>query len=164
MNSSAIEPLVLIIGYGNTLRSDDGVGCVVADRLATRYAEDARVVVEIRHQLLPEMAEAVARARWVMLIDAAADAPAGSVDCRRVEPETAGVGSGGLGHLTSPAGLAGAAGALYGSAGDMWITTIGGACWDHGESLSAAVSAAADRAGTLIAAWVDDWLRRASHA
>ena len=46
---------VLVIGYGNVLRSDDGVGWHVTERLASD-ARFASVTVLQRHQLTPELA------------------------------------------------------------------------------------------------------------
>jgi hydrogenase maturation protease len=65
---------VLVVGYGNVLRGDDGVGCRVAEILSG----DPRLTgarVEPRHQLTPELAEDVARARLVVLVDAVAGEP-----------------------------------------------------------------------------------------
>ena len=76
---------VLVVGYGNPLRSDDGVGWRAAQLLATdpRLA-GARVLA--RHQLVPELALDVSRAPLVVLVDAAADGDPGSVSLRWVRP------------------------------------------------------------------------------
>ena len=75
----------LVVGYGNSLRSDDGVGWHAAGLLATdpRLA-GARVLA--RHQLVPELAVDVSRASLVVLVDAAADGDPGSLSVRRVRP------------------------------------------------------------------------------
>ena len=60
---------VLVIGYGNPLRGDDGAGWKAAELLA----EDPRLagaVVLARHQLTPELADDVSRASLVVLVDA----------------------------------------------------------------------------------------------
>jgi hydrogenase maturation protease len=73
-NVSGVLP-VLVLGYGNTLRRDDGVGVQVAERVA----EDARLepaiqagrlIVSTVHQLTPELALDFAAASLVVLIDA----------------------------------------------------------------------------------------------
>ncbi|MFI5043071.1 MAG: hydrogenase maturation protease, partial [Acidimicrobiales bacterium] len=72
---------VLVIGYGNTLRSDDGVGWHAAALLA----EDPRLAgVEVLavHQLTPELALDMSRATLVILIDAGADDPPGAIAVR----------------------------------------------------------------------------------
>jgi len=63
---------VLIIGYGNPLRGDDGAGWQAAGILKERI-RDERVQVVRSHQLMPEMAEAISRARKVIFIDADCD-------------------------------------------------------------------------------------------
>ena len=64
---------LLIIGYGNTLRSDDGVGPRVADAIAEMHWPG----VETIHAALlaPELADPVSHARTVVFVDAAADRP-----------------------------------------------------------------------------------------
>ena len=74
---------VLIVGYGNPLRSDDGIGWHAARLLATDPRLDgARVLA--RHQLAPELAADVSRASLVVLVDAAAKGDPGSVAVRRI--------------------------------------------------------------------------------
>jgi hydrogenase maturation protease len=58
---------VLVIGYGNTLRGDDGAGVIAAGR-AHDLVEGVDVVTA--HQLQPEHAEAVAGHRCVVFVDA----------------------------------------------------------------------------------------------
>jgi hydrogenase maturation protease len=66
----AIENMnYLVIGYGNTLRSDDGAGQIVADRVATWNLPNVRSLAV--HQLTPELAEDLANVDTVIFIDAA---------------------------------------------------------------------------------------------
>ncbi|MCM1982132.1 hydrogenase maturation protease [Lyngbya confervoides] len=58
----------LVIGYGNTLRSDDGVGFWVAEQIAVRNWPQVRSLS--LHQLLPELAADMAQADQVYFIDA----------------------------------------------------------------------------------------------
>jgi hydrogenase maturation protease len=75
----------LVVGYGNSLRSDDGIGWHAAGRLATdpRLA-GARVLAQ--HQLVPELAADVSQASLVVLVDATTDGDPGSLLVRRVQP------------------------------------------------------------------------------
>lgn len=58
---------VLVVGYGNTLRGDDGAGVVAAERAG----EGVRGIdVIVTHQLQPEIAEQVAYHRCVIFLDA----------------------------------------------------------------------------------------------
>ena len=75
---------VLVVGYGNPLRGDDGVGWRVAERLAADQRLDGAAVLQ-RHQLTPELALDISAVSLVVFIDASRDLPPGSVDVGRVE-------------------------------------------------------------------------------
>ena len=59
----------LVIGYGNTLRGDDGIGPAVAEAVAALGLPGVRVIVA--HQLTPELAADLADAQLVVFVDAA---------------------------------------------------------------------------------------------
>ena len=63
----------LIIGYGNTLRGDDGVGPRVAETVAALNLPGVRALV--CPMLMPEIADPISRAHTVIFVDAAVDAP-----------------------------------------------------------------------------------------
>jgi hypothetical protein len=66
---------VLVIGYGNTLRGDDGVGYQVAETVAEWQLPQVRSIAV--HQLLPELAADIAEVDLVIFVDAVvATAPA----------------------------------------------------------------------------------------
>jgi hydrogenase maturation protease len=58
----------LIIGYGNTLRSDDGAGQIVANQIASWCLPRVRSLAV--HQLTPELAEDIANFDTVIFVDA----------------------------------------------------------------------------------------------
>ena len=58
----------LIIGYGNPLRGDDGLGWRAAEQLAEIIPQSEAEVIAC-HQLTPELAEPISRARLVIFID-----------------------------------------------------------------------------------------------
>ena len=62
----------LVIGIGNTLRQDDGVGWRVAEALAARVEAGALVGLEALavQQLTPELVEPIAAAGALVLVDA----------------------------------------------------------------------------------------------
>ena len=64
---------LLVIGYGNTLRSDDGVGPKVADAVAALALIGVRALA--CPLLTPELADPVSQARVAVFVDAAVDAP-----------------------------------------------------------------------------------------
>jgi hydrogenase maturation protease len=60
----------LIIGYGNTIRGDDGAGYQIAEAVAQwNFSHVQSLAV---HQLTPDLAEAVAQAKTVIFVDAVA--------------------------------------------------------------------------------------------
>jgi len=74
---------ILVIGYGNTLRGDDGVGPRVAE--AIEELQLPRVRTLVCQQLSPEHAYQISRADLVVFVDAAVDAPK-EVQWRPLEP------------------------------------------------------------------------------
>ncbi len=130
---------ILIIGWGNPLRGDDGVGWRAAERLAeTLKAHD--VTVRVSHQLMPEFAEDVSRAEFVVFIDASCDNSPGEVRFERVEPDQA--PSAAFSHQLSPPGLLGMAARLYGSCPEACFFSVGARSFEYGEKLSPEVESA----------------------
>ena len=74
----------LVIGFGNTLRSDDGVGRYAAERLATDGRLTGATVIAV-HQLAPELAIEVARADLLVLVDAGRGPAPGTFTVDRLE-------------------------------------------------------------------------------
>jgi hydrogenase maturation protease len=130
---------VLVVGYGNPLRGDDGIGWHAARLLATdpRLA-DARVLAQ--HQLVPELAADISRASLVVLVDAAAEGDPGSVRVRRVEPRPAPPTT--WSHHVDPQTLAGLAEALYGATPPMVLVSVSAGSFAEGDGLSSALERA----------------------
>jgi hydrogenase maturation protease len=61
---------VLVIGYGNTLRGDDGAGVIAAEMISQHHPEFECIYL---HQLVPELAEQIAECDFVFFIDAQKD-------------------------------------------------------------------------------------------
>src|SRR5579871_5175875 len=72
---------LLIVGYGNPIRSDDAVGYLAAERLRQVLTEADIAILSV-HQLTPELAEPVSRAARVIFIDAAATGEPGAIEPR----------------------------------------------------------------------------------
>ena len=113
-----LAPSLLVIGYGNTLRRDDGVGPKVADVVAELALPGVRTLA--CPLLTPELAEAVSQARAVIFVDAAVDAP------REVQKRTlAPAGSSQvMAHAASPATVLALARDVFGHAPAAWLITI----------------------------------------
>lgn len=143
---------LLIVGYGNPLRGDDGLGWRAADYLAglKEFAEDPFVRIDTVHQLTPEIAEAVAEAGMTLFIDAAARTvghPPGTLKCQEVRvrgafPEK-------LGHHLTPAQVLAYARAIYDRKPRAYVASVVAESFDYGAPLSAAVEAAIP----LLAGW-----------
>jgi len=132
-----MKPLV-IIGYGNPLRSDDGIGWRAAHDLSQVWPAEA-VRVEIAHQLAPEMAEWLAHAEYVIFIDASWGGSPGHIRSHPVYPNASGPGA--WTHHLTPETLLAAAQELYGNAPSAVLFSVSGLSFEHGESLSPVVNA-----------------------
>jgi hydrogenase maturation protease len=129
---------ILIIGIGNSLRSDDGVGWHVASELSGRLsASDADVIV--LQQLMPEIAEPISRAEKVLFVDALQGGKPGSVRVQRIVPAAE---SRLDSHRCTPASILKLALELYDRSPEAFLITIAGESFDSGEELSAAVQEA----------------------
>ena len=121
----------LVIGYGNVLRGDDGIGPWVAETLAATAPPDVRVLSV--HQLTPELAETIALAEIVIFVDAHLAEPGADVVVSRLEAETTAES---LGHVFHPAQLLAWTRALYGAVPDAYLVMIPAATFEVGEALS----------------------------
>lgn len=139
---------VLVVGYGNSLRTDDGLGWHAAARLA----DDPRlhgVAVLQRHQLTPELALDLSAAALVVLVDARHGPAAGTFIVERVEP-AGGTGTAWSHHL-SPPSLVALAHELYGRAPDVFLVSCGVESLEMGDRLSPVVEAALPRVVDAVA-------------
>ena len=127
---------VLIIGYGNPLRSDDGVGWRVAEELE-RKLSGRGVEVITRHQLTPELADMVRGSMVVLFVDAECDGLPGTVTCSRVRPLAP---TDPFSHQLSPGAVLGLAQELYGKIPPAFTFSICGECFEVGETLSPQVT------------------------
>ena len=140
---------LLVIGYGNTLRRDDGVGPMVAEAVAELELPGVRTLACAL--LTPELAEPVSRAGMVIFVDAAVDAPR-EVQLRKLAPaESSQI----MAHAASPATLLAVARDVFGHAPEAWWLTIPVEDLGIGETLSA-------RAQRGFAVAVDEVKRRAA--
>jgi hydrogenase maturation protease len=113
-----IETGVLVIGYGNTLRGDDGVGPRVAEAVGCLRLPGVRTL--ICPLLTPELADQISRAEKVIFVDAAVDAP-NAVQWRRLEPnETSQL----MAHAADPRTMLALARDVFGRVPEAWWLTI----------------------------------------
>jgi len=142
----------LVVGIGNPLRGDDGVGWWLA-----RRAERLRPAPAVRlvQQLTPELAAELVGFRRVLFVDAwlapAGDAAAGP--CLR--PLAAATGGETCSHGWEPAQLLALARLLWPEAdtGDAWELLLPAARFDHGEGLSPQLRRWLPQAEQLLRQW-----------
>ena len=129
----------LVIGYGNPLRSDDGLGWIVAQRLAESQLPGSTRVVAV-HQLAPELAEPISQSGLVIFVDAREGERPGRIDRRVIVP----TGSSSLtfSHDIDPPALLDLARVLYGARPTAVVVSVDGKDFGYGTTLSGVAEAA----------------------
>jgi hydrogenase maturation protease len=152
---------ILVVGIGNGLRSDDGVGRHVAEQLFDDpRVKGARVLA--CHQLTPELAVDVSTASLVVLVDARIDGgPPGTVHVERLETGRAARAPSGSSHGFDPAELIDLTGRLYGPPPPVVLVTVTSGSIAVGDTLSTAVAAAVPEAADAVAQVILDALSTA---
>ena len=126
---------VLLIGVGNTLRGDDGVGIRVAELARERFPG---LDVQCVHGLSPEMADTVAQYETVIIVDASVT----SASLRTSEVTPAASGEKIQAHTMSPAGILGLAKAVYSRVPSRTVLIeVPAASCDYNEELSPGTAA-----------------------
>ena len=126
------EPRILIIAYGNPLRSDDGLAWRVAEKLSEQYlTRDVEIIT--CHQLTPELALPASQASLVLFIDAANAGIPGEIATQPIEARQS---SSIFTHEFSPSTILNVAQELYGRCPNAFAISLCGECFDHGETLS----------------------------
>jgi len=149
---------IWIVGYGNPLRGDDGVGQEVATALLHQrnsLAGLASATITCAHQLLPEMALDISRSRLAVFIDAAHDGrPGGSVSLQRLaEPAEPGAdqpAGASCWEDFTPANLLALSRCLFGTAPAGAVVTVGVVALSLGAGLSPLVRSAIPRAAAAV--------------
>jgi hydrogenase maturation protease len=121
---------LLVIGYGNTLRRDDGVGPEVAGQVEALHMPGVRTLV--CHQLTPELAETISRSVRVVFVDADAKAT-GEAALRPIEAAEAGQI---LAHATDPRSLLALSKQIFGVVPEAWVLAVPVEDLGFGEGLS----------------------------
>lgn len=127
--------MILVIGYGNPLRRDDGVGWVAVTQIQSLNLSDVTCVTA--HQLLPEHSDMVAGADMVILIDASIQGCAGDVHITPVLPIREAPS---MTHHLSPQSLLNMTKWLYDKTPFTILITITGADFGMGEGLTDSVA------------------------
>jgi hydrogenase maturation protease len=136
------SPRRLVIGIGNPLRGDDGVGALLAEQLGGRSVQ----------QLTPELAEELAGLEAVLFIDAWL-APAGArPELRQLISSGAAAES----HRLEPEQLLAICEVLYGRSPRGHLLRVPAFAFGHGTALSAELREGLPLARRLLEAWWSD--------
>jgi hydrogenase maturation protease len=122
---------VLIIGYGNELRGDDGLGPFVAESIAA--AKLPGVLVKMVMQLLPELAADLVEARLAVFVDASVEPSAMGLPVRIQAAEDM---LSWCTHRANPHSLLALTRTISGRTPEGWWLTVSGRNFEHGEGLS----------------------------
>ncbi|MEY2978831.1 MAG: hydrogenase maturation protease [Prochlorotrichaceae cyanobacterium] len=153
-------PLRLVIGYGNTIRQDDGIGYRLAERLTDQppTLSFCRFKAIAVHQLTPDLVAEVTEATEVIfvdmvpadqmakLIDNAISTP--SVQLQRLRPGQQST----LGHMSNPQSILQLSDRLFGKAPQGYWLLIPGEWCDLGEELSPLAQAGFTQALAIVQA------------
>jgi hydrogenase maturation protease len=130
----------LVIGIGNSLRGDDGVGALLAEQVGGRSLQ----------QLTPELAAELAGLEAVLFIDAWL-APAGAAPRITAISPAAGAAES---HRLEPPQLLAISQALYGRAPAAHLLQVPATRFEHGTTLSAELQASLPQTQALMQSWL----------
>jgi hydrogenase maturation protease len=122
---------IVVLGYGNTLRGDDGVGHEVVRRLGQRAIPGVEACSP--QQLLPEHALLLAGAKAAIFVDARVDSGGEPVQIHELRPGAEPWGT----HLGGPANLLALVVRLHRDCPRSWLVTVAGQSFGLGEMLTA---------------------------
>lgn len=134
-----------VIGIGNDMRADDGIGPRVVNALPARADLETMTV----HQLVPELAEKIQHAKRVLFVDA-------SLETQLCFKQLEASDHRGLGHACSPASLMGWTRLAYEQVPESWLLSIPGFLFEFGETLSPRTAAYLPEALERIESWLGD--------
>jgi len=145
--------MILVIGIGNPLRSDDGVGQAAALEIG-RCLPSQDVEILAVHQLTPELVEPISRAERVIFLDADVEHPPGHIEVTPIRPSDEAAGA--FTHHVSPAGLLLGAQQLYETSPKGYLISIGASSFDFSETFSPQVQAAFFEYVTTVRQLIED--------
>lgn len=137
----------LVVGIGQTLRGDDGIGWKVAERFEELHPNVADIV--FAKPLLPEHAEPISRASVVVLIDASIGNDNLRVSYWPMSPLT-GAPILAMTHSASIEEILAYVRGVFGESPPIALVTIGVHVVEFGEDVSPEVSALIDPAVNLV--------------
>jgi hydrogenase maturation protease len=141
---------VLIIGIGNTLRGDDGIGAYICARIEALHVNGVKTIV--KQQLHTEMVEDFLTFDHIIIADASINSEAiqfGPVNTINTAPVASS-------HHVNASLLAALSKQLYNKELSLMICSVRGENFNIQEHLSAMAIANADLAVNTILQWLED--------
>lgn len=135
---------IVVLGYGNPLRGDDGAGWRVAEAIAERWA--GLLVVRTGQQLVPEWAADLQTADIAYFVDASLGVDEPKLDPLRPDGEVAAID----GHDMGPAQLLRLARGVYGSTPRASVLHVPAANFEFSDTLSPVAAAGVRQATCLL--------------
>lgn len=138
---------IVVIGYGNPLRGDDGFGGLAAEFIEERHLPGLEVIIS--HQLTPEMTASISTTRYAIFLDAVAGDEPGALSATPVEhcdPTPSGVS-----HYFEPGSLLALSKEVYGKAPSATLITATARTFRHGADVSRELREAAVRVANAVA-------------
>lgn len=131
----------LVIGYGNDLRGDDGIGTQIAQIVASWHLPQVRSLP--LHQLSPELAADLAEVDLAIFVDAYQASDTDTVKLCPLEPlETTKLQS----HFSDPIAILSLTLAIYDKCPQAWWLVIPGVNFGLGDGLSSLARRGVERA------------------
>jgi len=129
------KPSILIFGYGNPGRQDDGLGAAFIDRMEQWVENNAfqNITLDTNYQLNIEDAEQIAAFDHVCFVDASIE-PIEQFSFTKVEPSDAKVEF--TMHAVSPAFVLDLCQKLFSKTPETWLLHLKGYHWEFEEKLS----------------------------
>ncbi len=142
---------ILVLGYGNRSRNDDGAAWEVIGRLEKMPFPG----VELRtlHQLEPDLAEDLSAVDWAIFVDAATPESPAPLVRTDVQPRFQGHA---VAHYLAPSDLLALSQTLYGRHPRAVLFTRRGHNFNFGEKFSVETAEAVNEAATQIAKLIHD--------
>lgn len=127
----ALNKSFIVVGYGNDLRSDDGIGPRVANEVEAWGLPNVKSLA--LHQLTPEIADTIKDVDGVIFVDACQLPDVEEVQVLTIEAEETGKS---MTHNVDPRSLLALSQTLYNSHPYAWCINVPAINFEIGETLS----------------------------
>jgi hydrogenase maturation protease len=121
----------MVIGYGNELRGDDGIGNKIANAIESWQLSTVKSLAV--HQLTPEIAANLANTNLAIFVDACINSEPLDIQITALLPDTNNAING---HIGDPRSLLALTQSLYGHCPSAWLVTVPGFNFEISDRIS----------------------------